>query len=190
MLPTRILYVCTVALAASDPRRKMCGTGRFSTREFPSILVLLFLFFPRVHHKGLCGSYTTYSGWNLRVARAALGQVSGAPSGAIVAAVAIVTSLAFFSACFVAGSDLVKGATSRGRRLRLSGLLRGGSGGDSVGAMRGAVGMLGTLYVLLAILLAVDSSWSRRIDWVACMFAPFGALSRFFLSRCGAIHEV
>ncbi|CAN0165296.1 unnamed protein product [Pylaiella littoralis] len=132
---------------------------------------------------GLCGSYTTYSGWNLRVARAALGQVSGAPSGAIVAAVAIVTSLAFFSACFVAGSDLVKGATSRGRRLRLSGLLLGGSGGDSVGAMRGAVGMLGTLYVLLAILLAVDSSWSRRIDWVACMFAPFGALSRFFLSR-------
>lgn len=142
-----------------------------------------------LRNKGLCGSYTTYSGWNLRVARAALGQISGAPSGAIVTIVAIVTSLAFFSACFAAGGDLVKYVASRGRRMRLAGLLGGGLGGDSASAMRGAVGMLGTLYVLLVILLAVDNSWSRRIDWVACMFAPFGALSRFFLSRCGGFRS-
>lgn len=140
--------------------------------------------FPTYLNKGLCGSYTTYSGWNLRIARAALGQISGAPSGAIVTVVAIGTSLAFFSACFAAGSDLVKEITRRGRRMRLQGLLGGGLGGDSADAMRNAVGMIGTLYVLLAILLAVDSNWSRRIDWVACMFAPFGALLRFFLSRC------
>eukprot|EP00752_Nemacystus_decipiens_P012655 g11209.t1 len=133
---------------------------------------------------GFCGSYTTYSGWNLRVARAALGQVDGAPSGAIVTVVAIVTSLAFFSACFAAGTDLMKEITSRGRRLRL-GMLGGGGGlgGGGSDAVRAALGMLGSVYVLLAILLAADPSWSRRIDWVACMFAPFGALLRFFLSR-------
>ncbi|CAN0545573.1 unnamed protein product [Ectocarpus sp. 8 AP-2014] len=43
--------------------------------------------------------------------------------------------------------------------------------------------MLGAVYVLLAVLLGVDGNWSRRIDWLACIFAPFGALSRFFLSR-------
>lgn len=136
--------------------------------------------------QGLCGSYTTYSGWNLRIARAALGQIPGAPSGAIVTIVAIATSLAFFSACFAAGSDLMKEITSRGRRLRL-GMLGGGLGGGGSDAVRAALGMLGSVYVLLAILLAVDPSWSRRIDWVACMFAPFGALLRFFLSRCGVV---
>lgn len=138
--------------------------------------------------KGLCGSYTTYSGWNLRIARAALGQIPGAPSGAIVTAVAIVTSLAFFAACFVAGSDLMKEIASRGRRLRLRGMLGGGGGlGGGGDALRAALGMLGSVYVLLAILLVVDESWSRRIDWVAAMFAPFGALFRFFLSRCGLV---
>lgn len=138
--------------------------------------------------QGFCGSYTTYSGWNLRIARAALGQIPGAPSGAIVAIVAILTSLAFFSACFAAGSDLMKEITSRGRRLRL-GMLGGGGGlgGGGSDAVRAALGMLGGVYVLLAILLAVDPNWSRRIDWVACMFAPFGALLRFFLSRCGFV---
>lgn len=131
--------------------------------------------------QGLCGSYTTYSGWNLRVARAGLGQINGAASGAIATVVAIATSLAFFAACFAAGSDLVKEIDRRGRTLRLRGML--GGGGLDLGDVRGALGMLGAVYVLLAILLAVDDNWSRRIDWVACMFAPFGALLRFFLSR-------
>lgn len=147
-----------------------------------------FSLFFHLRTQGFCGSYTTYSGWNLRIARAALGQIPGAPSGAIVAIVAIVTSLAFFSACFAAGSDLMKEITSRGRRLRL-GMLGGGGGlgGGGSDAVRAALGMLGGVYVLLAILLAVDPNWSRRIDWVACMFAPFGALLRFFLSRCGFV---
>ena len=115
------------------------------------------------------------------MARAGLGQIPGAPSGAIATVVAIATSLAFFAACFSAGSDLMKEISSRGRTLRLRGMLGGGLGGD---ALRGALGMLGAVYVLLALLLAVDDNWSRRIDWVACMFSPFGALLRFFLSRC------
>lgn len=150
----------------------------------PSTLLFIRCFrscFP-LRTQGLCGSYTTYSGWNLRIARAALGQIPGAPSGAIVTIVAIATSLAFFSACFVAGSDLMKQIASRGRRLRLG--MLGGGGSEAV---RAALGMLGSVYVLLAILLAVDENWSRRIDWVACMFAPFGALLRFFLSRCESI---
>ncbi len=130
--------------------------------------------------QGFCGSYTTYSGWNLRVARAGLGQIPGAPSGAAATVVAIATSLAFFSACFAAGTDLVKEIDRRGRRLRLG--MLGGGGLDPDDA-RSALGMLGAVYVLLAILLAVDDNWSRRVDWVACMFAPFGALLRFFLSR-------
>lgn len=134
--------------------------------------------------QGFCGSYTTYSGWNLRIARAALGQVSGAPSGAIVTIVAMATSLAFFAACFSAGCDVMKQIVSHGRRLNIRGMLGGGAlaGGDS-DAVRNTLGMLGALYVLLAVLLGVDDNWARRVDWLACIFAPFGALSRFFLSR-------
>lgn len=154
----------------------------------PSDALLLFggLVFLLLRTQGLCGSYTTYSGWNLRIARAGLGQIPGAPSGAIVTVVAVATSLAFFAACFAAGSDLMKEIASRGRRLRLRGMLGGGGGlgGSGSDAVRAALGMLGSVYVLLAILLAVDENWSRRIDWVACMFAPFGALFRFYLSRC------
>ncbi|CAN0559941.1 unnamed protein product, partial [Ectocarpus sp. 12 AP-2014] len=135
---------------------------------------------------GFCGSYTTYSGWNLRIARGALGQVPGAPSGAIVTIVAMATSLAFFAACFSAGCDVMKQIESHGRRLNIRGMLGGGAlaGGDS-DAVRNTLGMLGAVYVLLVILLGVDGNWSRRIDWLACIFAPFGALSRFFLSRWG-----
>ncbi|CAM9859216.1 unnamed protein product [Ectocarpus sp. 6 AP-2014] len=133
---------------------------------------------------GFCGSYTTYSGWNLRIARGALGQVSGAPSGAIVTIVSMATSLAFFAACFSAGCDVMKQIASHGRRLNIRGMLGGGAlaGGDN-DAVRNTLGMLGAVYVLLAVLLGVDGNWSRRIDWLACIFAPFGALSRFFLSR-------
>lgn len=78
----------------------------------------------------------------------------------------------------------MKEIARRGRRLRL-GMLGGGLGGSGSDAIRASLGMLGSVYVLLAVLLAVDENWSRRMDWVACMFAPFGALLRFFLSRCG-----
>lgn len=138
--------------------------------------------------KGLWGSYTTYSGWNLRVARAALGEIPGAPSGAIVAIVAVVTSLAFFASCFTAGSDLMKHLANHGRTLQLRSFLGGvgsrlsGGGRDD---LRTVLGMLGSVYGLLIVLLVVDDNWSRRIDWVACMLAPFGALTRFFLARCG-----
>ena len=125
---------------------------------------------------GLCGSYTTYSGWNLRIARAALQDASG-PGGAIVAIVAIVKSLAFFAACFVAGGDLVRGLARRGRTLRWQ-----GPGGNSAFPGR-AIGSVAVVYALLAVLLVVDGSRTRRIRWLACMFAPFGALLRFFLSR-------
>ncbi|CAM9470567.1 unnamed protein product, partial [Sphacelaria rigidula] len=55
---------------------------------------------------GFCGSYTTYSGWNLRVARAALRHVWG-PGGAVVSIVGVLLSLTFYVACFVAGTDFV-----------------------------------------------------------------------------------
>ncbi|CAM9385340.1 unnamed protein product [Hapterophycus canaliculatus] len=133
---------------------------------------------------GLCGSYTTYSGWNLRVARAALGEIPGAPSGAIVAVVAVVTSLAFFASCFAAGSDLMKHMASRGRTLQLRSILGGGGtlSGGGRDDLHAVLGMLGGVYALLVILLVVDDNWSRRIDWIACMLAPFGALTRFFLA--------
>ncbi|CAM9304874.1 unnamed protein product [Scytosiphon promiscuus] len=136
---------------------------------------------------GLWGSYTTYSGWNLRVARAALGEISGAPSGGIVAAVAIVTSLAFFASCFAAGSDMMKQLASHGRTLQLRSMLGGGGtlSGGGRDELRTVLGMLGAVYALLAVLLAVDNNWSRRIDWMACMLAPFGALTRFYLARYG-----
>lgn len=128
---------------------------------------------------GLCGSYTTYSGWNLRIAGAALRDAPG-PGGAIVAIVAIVKSLAFFAACFVAGRDLVKGLESRGRRLCWQG---NGLGNSTASFLGRAVGPIGVVYALLAVLLVTDASQTRRSRWLACMFAPFGALMRFFLSR-------
>ena len=128
---------------------------------------------------GLCGSYTTYSGWNLRIARSALRDASG-PGGAIVAIVAIVKSLAFFAACFVAGRDLVKGWASRGGRLRWQGNGLRNSNASSPGR---TIGPIGAIYALLAVLLVLDHSRTRRIRWLACMFAPFGALARFSLSR-------
>lgn len=125
---------------------------------------------------GLCGSYTTYSGWNLITARRALRDAPG-PGGAIVTVVAIVKSLAFFAACFVAGRDLVRGLASYGRRLQWRGR-------DSSSASTGrALGVMGSVFALLALLLIVDDNRGRRTDWLACVFAPFGALSRFFLSK-------
>lgn len=126
---------------------------------------------------GLCGSYTTFSGWNLRIARGALRDASG-PGGAIVAIVSVVQSLAFFAACFVAGKDLVKATASRGV-LRWRGN-REALSNTSTGR---AIGVIGCVYALLAVLLYVDDNRSRRIKWMACVFAPFGALSRFYLSR-------
>lgn len=134
---------------------------------------------------GLCGSYTTFAGWNLRVARGALGDTSG-PGGAIVAAVAAVKSLAFFAACFVAGKDLVKTAAAINSRRGVMFRWRRGGGREaslSNTSIGRAVGVMGCVYALLAVLLWVDDDRSRRIQWMACVFAPFGALSRFFLSR-------
>lgn len=126
---------------------------------------------------GLCGSYTTFSGWNLRIARGALRDTSG-PGGAIVAIVSVVQSLAFFAACFVAGKDLIKTAASRGM-LRWRGN-REALSNTSTGR---AMGVIGCVYALLTVLLCIDDNRSRRIKWMACVFAPFGALSRFYLSR-------
>lgn len=134
---------------------------------------------------GLCGSYTTYSGWNLRLARGALGDASG-PGGAIVTVAAIVKSLAFFAACFVAGGDLMKTLANRGLscRWRLSNNNGSNTTSTSNNTSAGrALGVMGAVYAVLAVLLCVDDSRSRRIRWLACAFAPFGALSRFFLSR-------
>lgn len=125
---------------------------------------------------GLCGSYTTYSGWNLRIARAALRDASG-PGGGIVAAVWLLSSLAFYAACYVAAKDLVKRLTERGTWGRC----RGWGAGQATS--RRAIGVVVSVYVVLALLLAFDENWSRRVHWVACMFAPLGALFRFSLSR-------
>ena len=125
---------------------------------------------------GLCGSYTTFSGWNLRIGRVALGDAEGS-TGGIFAAVSMVQTLAFFAVCYVAGRDLVKTLAENGR-----GRWRAGESGSRATTAWGAFAAVVTVYVIMAILLYVDDSRTRRIYWVACMLAPFGALLRFFLA--------
>lgn len=129
---------------------------------------------------GLCGSYTTYSGWNLRLARGALGDASG-PGGPIVAVCSLLVSVAFFASCFIAGGDIIRTLTSRGMISNFGG--PGTSCGTGNTSAKRALCVMGALSLLLAVLVYVDDSWSRRVDWLACMFAPFGALLRFLLSR-------
>lgn len=126
---------------------------------------------------GFCGAYTTYSGWNLRMVRAALRDDVDGPGGAIVTIVGVVLSLSFFIACFVGGTDLVKTLAAQGRLH-----WRGSRSGLNVRIGR-ALGVLAGLYALLVLLLVVDDRGGRRLDWMACAFAPLGALLRFFLSR-------
>lgn len=132
---------------------------------------------------GLCGSYTTFSGWKLQAGRMALGDARGDADG-IVAVVYIVESLAFFAACYIAGHDLVKALAAQ-ERWRCSAREGGGNGGVGCRGItaRAALTGIGSLYAILAVLLYVDSNWTRRTYWVACMFAPLGALSRYFLSK-------
>lgn len=125
---------------------------------------------------GFCGTYTTYSGWNLRVARTGLRDAEG-PSGVIVMIVSILLSLAFFVACFSAGGDLIQTIASRG-----IGQWRGNRSGSPTSIAR-AFGVLCLLYILLILLVIFDEEEGRRSDWIAGTFAPLGALSRFFLSR-------
>lgn len=125
---------------------------------------------------GLCGTYTTYSGWNLRVTRAGLRDASG-PGGGIVLVVVSLLSLSLFVTCYVAGIDLVNTMASRG-------MLHWRGNRRALGTPTAqALGMLGCLYAVLALLLHFDDKSGRRSDWVAGMFAPLGALLRFFLSR-------
>lgn len=130
---------------------------------------------------GLCGSYTTFSGWKLRAGRMALGDAEGSTDG-IMAIVYIVESLAFFAACYIAGRDLVKTLAAQGR-LRC-GAGGGGGGGGCRGTTAGsALAGVGSVYAILAVLLYVDNNWTRRTYWMASMFAPLGALVRYYLSK-------
>lgn len=124
---------------------------------------------------GVLGSLTTYSGWNLRVAWAALGDAAG-PSGGIVTVVAVIVWLTFFVVCRLAGGDLVK-SLARAGRIQCRGI-RGG-----IGSTQRALSVLGLVFAILVVLLVVDDNTNRRDDWVACLFAPFGALLRFALAR-------
>lgn len=132
---------------------------------------------------GLCGSYTTFSGWKLRAGRIALGDAECNTDG-IVVVVYIVESLAFFATCYIAGRDLVKTLAAQGL-WHCSAREGGGSGGGGCRGTtaRAALAGSGSLYAILAVLLYVDNNWTRRTYWMASMFAPLGALLRYYLSK-------
>lgn len=151
---------------------------------------------------GFCGSFTTYSGWNLSIVRTELpkfypstANLAGCLKGFSSMVFGALSALAFFCACFVAGNDSAKA-------LRMKGVIvesPNGNERESTGASwisrRTAAGLgfgvfcsiLGTLVLghQAALYGVAPAAWLHlwKRDIVPCLLSPLGALSRFFLSR-------
>ncbi|CAM9965851.1 unnamed protein product [Discosporangium mesarthrocarpum] len=127
---------------------------------------------------GFCGSYTTYSGWNLQLSPAEVGDSPTLEtSDEAVAVFSLLITVVFFTCCLIAGGDvaaaMAEGLGTFPRQMARFARL-------SIG-----LGLSVVLVLTLALLLGLEGPENerRRVYWLSGLFAPFGALSRFFLAR-------
>ncbi|CAM9861159.1 unnamed protein product [Choristocarpus tenellus] len=127
---------------------------------------------------GFCGSYTTYSGWNLEMSHVAVEEVPfTGMSNVAVAIGSILVSVVFFTSSYIAGGDTMLAAD---RKVGETQVIR-----VRYPKLEVTTGATILLFAILTLLVILDGPQSeqRRVYWLSGLMAPFGALTRFFLGR-------